>query len=192
MIGFDLAALLLHDLGYDVWLGNARGNTYSRTHSRLSPKSRRFWDFSWHEIGYYDLPTIVDHIVKTTGTEQLDYIGHSQGVTTFLVMNILRPEYQKLFRTVITMSPVAFLADLQNPYLKLLANNAEKLELLLELMRVYELLPSTQINGLLAQLMCSEESPSADLCANLLFMAIGPDPIHLNRVRRLVCAIRSN
>lgn len=180
----NLSALLLHDMGYDVWLGNCRGNTYSRTHSKLSPDQRAFWQFSWHEIGYYDLPTIVDHIIETTGAKELDYIGHSQGVTTFLVMNILRSEYQKYFRTVIAMSPIAFLSHLENPYLRLLAKNADKLEIILELLQIYELLPSNQLNGLLANLMCSESSPSAELCANLLFLAIGPDPIHLNKVRR--------
>lgn len=169
-------------MGYDVWLGNCRGNTYSRTHSKLSPNSRRFWDFSWHEIGNYDLPTIVDHILETTATQQLDYIGHSQGVASFLVMNTLRPEYQKYFRTVIAMSPIAFLSHLKNPYLRMLAKNSDKVELVLELLRIYELLPSSQLNGALANLMCSQSSPSADLCANLLFLAIGPDPIHLNRV----------
>lgn len=182
------SALLLHDQGYDVWLGNARGNTYSRTHSTLNSDSRSFWQFSWHEIGLYDLPTIVSHINRTTEAKQIDYIGHSQGVTTFLVMNILREEYQQYFRTVIAMSPIAFLNHLENPYLRFLAKNSEKVELLLELLKIDELLPSNQLNGMLANLMCSESSPSADLCANLLFLAIGPDPIHLNRVREILIA----
>lgn len=169
-------------MGYDVWMGNARGNTYSRTHSKRSPNSRSFWDFSWHEIGYYDLPTIVDHIISKTGVKEMDYIGHSQGVTTFLVMSILRPEYQAVFKTVIAMSPIAFLNHIENPYLRFLAENSEKVELMLELLQIYELLPSNQVNGALANLLCSDSSPSQDLCASLLFLAIGPDPIHLNRV----------
>lgn len=78
-------ATQLTDLCYDVWLGNARGNRYSRRHKTLNPdgnrKERRdFWSFSWHEIGYYDLPAMIDHILdNNTDFKKIFYVGHSQG-----------------------------------------------------------------------------------------------------------------
>ncbi|XP_035709791.1 lipase 3 isoform X3 [Folsomia candida] len=39
-------AFILFDMGYDVWLGNHRGNTYSKRHSLYSINSAKFWDFS--------------------------------------------------------------------------------------------------------------------------------------------------
>lgn len=38
-------AYLLCDSGYDVWLGNARGNAYSRKHKQYTTKDKEFWDF---------------------------------------------------------------------------------------------------------------------------------------------------
>ena len=38
---------LLADRGYDVWLGNSRGNTYGRRHLSLDPAKGAFWEFSY-------------------------------------------------------------------------------------------------------------------------------------------------
>ena len=44
-------AYLLADKGYDVWLGNFRGNRYSRQHVKLNPdEDDQFWNFSIDEL----------------------------------------------------------------------------------------------------------------------------------------------
>lgn len=50
-------AFMLANEGYDVWLGNNRGTTYSRKHVALdADKDNKYWDFSWAEQGEYDAP----------------------------------------------------------------------------------------------------------------------------------------
>ncbi|KAJ2544524.1 cholesterol esterase [Coemansia sp. RSA 1853] len=71
----------LAEAGYDVWLGNSRGNKYSYKHMKYVPGDQRFWNFSIDEIANIDVPTTVDHILEETGAQSLTYIGFSQGTT---------------------------------------------------------------------------------------------------------------
>lgn len=43
-LGFVLA-----DVGYDVWLGNSRGNLYSTNHTKLNPKKGKFFNLIFFE-----------------------------------------------------------------------------------------------------------------------------------------------
>ena len=63
--------------GYDVWLGNSRGNIFSNSHINLDKNSALYWDFDWQEMGEYDLPATFDYITQTTGYEKIAYIGYS-------------------------------------------------------------------------------------------------------------------
>jgi gastric triacylglycerol lipase len=49
-------AFLLANRGYDVWLGNNRGNKHSKNHRTMTPKDNLFWDFTFEEMAIYDLP----------------------------------------------------------------------------------------------------------------------------------------
>jgi lysosomal acid lipase/cholesteryl ester hydrolase len=88
-------AFLLADSGYDVYMGNARGNKYSTKHKKFSTDSKDFWSFGWHEIGFYDLPAMLDFVLKFTKKTKLFYVGHSQGTTSLLVLLSRRPEYNE-------------------------------------------------------------------------------------------------
>lgn len=99
---------LLSDNGYDVWLGNARGNTYSMKHQNYSSSSKEFWTFSWHEIGYYDLAASLDYLLRTTRSSKAFYAAHSQGTTALLVLLSTRPQYNEKLVQVHLMAPSAF------------------------------------------------------------------------------------
>ncbi|GBP41042.1 Lipase 3 [Eumeta japonica] len=113
---------ILAEEGFDVWMGNARGNYYSRAHTRLNPdSSTSFWNFTWDHIGYYDIAAMVDYVLAITGRPAVHYIGHSQGTTSFLVLTSLRPEYNDKFKSVHLMAPVAFMDNFPSEDLASLA-----------------------------------------------------------------------
>jgi gastric triacylglycerol lipase len=62
-------AFILAEQGYDVWLGNNRGNNFGRFHVDLATHTEEFWDFSWEEMGVYDTPAHIDYILEKTGYE---------------------------------------------------------------------------------------------------------------------------
>ena len=75
-------AFRLAEAGYDVWLGNNRGTTFSRKHEAFdAKKDRNFWDFSFAELGMYDATAQIDYVREVTGLAKVAYIGHSQGTT---------------------------------------------------------------------------------------------------------------
>jgi alpha-beta hydrolase superfamily lysophospholipase len=65
------SAFILANAGYDVWMGNNRGCAYSLMHKTLDPKKKedepQYWDFSFEEMGIYDLPAEIDFILESTG-----------------------------------------------------------------------------------------------------------------------------
>ncbi|XP_043522896.1 lipase 3-like [Frieseomelitta varia] len=111
-------AYLLCDNNYDVWLGNARGNAYSIKHKQYTTKDKEFWDFSWHEVGYYDLPATIDYILEYTGHAELYYVGYSQGTTAFYVMASEKSEYNQKIKGMVSLAPIAFLSNHRSPLIK--------------------------------------------------------------------------
>lgn len=110
---------LLAEDGYDVWLMNSRGNTYSNRHISIDESDKgAFYNFSWHQIGYYDIPANIDFILKTTSKAKLQYIGHSQGGTSFLVMASTRKPYNDKIDLATLMGPAAIMHNV-NPSLQL-------------------------------------------------------------------------
>lgn len=119
-------AYILSDQGYDVWLGNNRGNRYSINHTTYNPfgsfKDRRhYWSFSWHEMGMYDLPAMIDYVLNETKQIKLQYFAHSQGSTAFFVMTSEKPEYNEKIEMMHALAPVAFLSHVISPPIRILA-----------------------------------------------------------------------
>lgn len=62
--------------GYDVWLGNSRGNKYSKDHQGSISNYNR-WNYDFEEMGDLDITTEIDYVLRVTGQHKLAYVGHS-------------------------------------------------------------------------------------------------------------------
>ncbi|KPI95828.1 Lipase 3 [Papilio xuthus] len=110
---------ILAETGFDVWMGNARGNKHSLSHIKLESSQSEFWDFTWDEIGKYDLPSMIDYILETTKMKTLYYIGHSQGTTSFYVMLSLKPNYNNKVKMMFSLAPIAWMGHVKSPIVKM-------------------------------------------------------------------------
>lgn len=95
-------------------MGSARGSIYAMEHESMSINDIDFWDFSWHEMGYYDIPAQIDFIKNQTKSKgKITYVGHSMSATTALVYAAMRPNHSlKNVNAMILMSPSAIFDNL--------------------------------------------------------------------------------
>lgn len=97
---------VLTEHGYDVWLGNNRGNKYSQNHIGKKAKSSNFWDFSIDDFARYDIPNSIDFILDHTKAEKLSYIGFSQGTAQAFAALSLHPELNDKIGVFVALAPI--------------------------------------------------------------------------------------
>ncbi|XP_017844946.1 lipase 3-like, partial [Drosophila busckii] len=164
-------AFQLADAGYDVWLGNARGTTYSRNHTSRSTQHPYFWRFSWHEVGHYDIAAMIDYALATNGQNQraIHYIGHSQGTTVFFVLMSTRPEYNAKIKTAHMLAPVAFMDNLSSLLVRTVGPYLGHHNTYSKLFCSQEFLPFNDLVLALFYNSCRPESRFASLCDGVLY-----------------------
>ena len=72
--------LKLFDAGHDVFMLYSRGHHYSLKHDKYTDADAEFWNFSWYEMGYFDLKATVDFIYNMTN-QRVGMMGYSMGTT---------------------------------------------------------------------------------------------------------------
>jgi len=172
---------VLADKGFDVWLGNVRGNTYGRHHVNLSVDSDAFWNFSWDEMAKYDLPTMVNFILKKTGQPSLYYAGHSQGSLIAFAELSRNVNLAQKIKAVFALGPVVYLGHMESP-LKYLADFVPEIEVFFKIFGIRDFLPSDDILHWMATYVC-EPTDLRVFCSSVIFLISGFDVPQLNMTR---------
>uniref|UniRef100_A0ABD2WEA3 Partial AB-hydrolase lipase domain-containing protein n=1 Tax=Trichogramma kaykai TaxID=54128 RepID=A0ABD2WEA3_9HYME len=187
----DLAFMLV-DAGYDVWFMNTRGNFYGRRHKRLTPKDSKFWRFSWHESGMYDMPATIDYVLTATGQKKLSMVGHSMGTTMALVLLSLKPEYNAKVEIVVSFAPIAIFTHLlPGPVNTMVVRYGKQLQKTLKALGINEVFPrNPTLLGLYATIC---QTPKIEiLCQKFALSSAGLlksssfDAFHMNVMNKVL------
>ncbi|XP_037353591.1 lysosomal acid lipase/cholesteryl ester hydrolase [Talpa occidentalis] len=178
-LGFILA-----DAGFDVWMGNSRGNTWSRKHKTLSVSQEEFWAFSFDEMAEYDLSASVNFVLNKTGQKQLFYVGHSQGTSIGFIAFSRIPELAKKIKVFFALAPVAS----ANHTTGLLTVFGQIPEFILkDILGNKEFLPQSEFLRWLSTHICTHVILK-ELCGNMFFLLCGFNERNLNMSRVAVYA----
>ncbi|KAK4020799.1 hypothetical protein OUZ56_002745 [Daphnia magna] len=190
-------AFLLAELSYDVWLGNFRGNRYSRKHTTLTPDEAEFWKFSWDEIGNYDIPSMMNYILTETGQSKLSYIGHSLGCGVFFIAMLKHPELNARIEIMVALAPLSSFAYITTDFFRVWAPFTDRIEVTyesslkieidqvythvslytqdaLKLIGVHGWLDSEGFGNRFFELVCEQTYIQAQSCRNWFRSVVGP------------------
>ncbi|KAM9281999.1 LOW QUALITY PROTEIN: lipase member M-like [Cariama cristata] len=160
----SLGFILAHT-GFNVRMGNSRGNRWSRKNQNYSINQDEFWAFNFDEMAKFDLPTTINFIVEKTGQEKLYYIGYSQGTTIAFIAFSTMPELAQKIRHYFALAPVTTIKYARSPAAKLL-HLPEKL--LRDLLGKREFFPQTEYLRRLIVPVCSYQAFTR-LCRSAFF-----------------------
>lgn len=130
--GFQSLAYYLHAAGHDVWLGNNRC-WFEPMHATMEGNlmsNEDFWDWDVRELGYYDLPCLIDSVLSHKPQHKSLYlVGHLQGCTqSFLMLrNPDRATYHDKVRAFFALAPAIYPGRLfhQRPFLRFMRHRNE-------------------------------------------------------------------
>jgi pimeloyl-ACP methyl ester carboxylesterase len=177
---------MLADAGFDVWMGNARGNRYALNHSTLKPSDAAFWAFSWDQQVQYDVPDTVTYIRTVTGAAKIGYVGHSQGTTQGFAAFLSNPQLASQISAYAALAPVVRVGHMSNVLLRFLVDLNPSI--LLQLLGVHEFMgPSSMpfpINKVI-EALCLEVPR---VCSTVIELYVGPSQAPSNATREQVIA----
>lgn len=157
-----ISAYILASQGYDVWLGNFRGSSYSRRHTRLDPDEYvgNFWCFTLDELALIDLPTMIDFVTYRTGVKSINYVGHSLGSTAALMLLSTASEYNLKLKSVNLFAPAQQLDHSRSAVITPFYYSQR----LMEYFKCTEFMRHWESSGPISDYLCGENSYFSRFC----------------------------
>jgi len=175
------APMILADQGFDVWLGNFRGNRYGKAHVNMTSKEHKFWEFSWDQLAQYDLPTMINFILDTKKAPWLYYAGHSMGTMTAFAQFSTDLEFGKKIKRFYAMAPLTTVGHIKG-LLKYVAMLMRQFEWAISTFGRDQFMPPTWLTKPFAIHGCGNTYMD-DVCAYTVFAMAGPSSKQLNMTR---------
>lgn len=175
------AAFIYADNGFDVWMGNFRGNKYSTRHVEMNTTQHEFWRFSWDEMARHDLPAMINHTLTSTAAPSVYYVGHSMGTATMFAQLSQDSNFAKQIKKFYALAPVSTVSHIHGPA-KYLSPVSNVIRWVLEKMGFDDLFPTTQLQVQLARYFCGSIITNM-FCTNILMLMTGPESKQLNDTR---------
>lgn len=154
-------------------MGSRRGTKFSTNHRNISTESKEFWNFTWHQIGIYDLKALIDFTLNATNMTKCFYVGYSQANTELLVLLSMHTEYNEKIIQAHMMSIASALPNIHElgKFLSpLIISYAEAHEDFLYI-NMKTFIPF-QVQ--LAKMLCNSFIPlRVEICKNIIFYMVG-------------------
>jgi len=159
---------ILADAGYDVWLGNVRGNKYGD--KRKGDHPGNLWAFSFDEQGKFDVPNTVDYILNATEHRKVSIIAHSQGCTQTFAAFQFHPQLAEKVNFFAALAPAGHFEHNKSVLMKL-ASHLHFAEIL-KVVGVRKFVPMTDAN---LRLLCLTFAADPEGVSPLLELIFGPN-----------------
>uniref|UniRef100_A0A0R3RJ31 Lipase n=1 Tax=Elaeophora elaphi TaxID=1147741 RepID=A0A0R3RJ31_9BILA len=167
------AAFIFADAGFDVWMGNVRGNTYSTKHVNYTQSDLKYWKFTFDEFAKYDLDSMINYVLNTTRQHSIYYVGYSEGtLTMFAKLSIDQLFAQKQIKLLILIQQVTGIRGENSKFIK-----NYHFQMLVKITGKF--MPNESIFQKISKLTCSLKSV-VEHCEHLMFQMTGPATVQMN------------